>query len=90
MLDSEPSNRETDTNEQTGPAAAPAAATAPAPVTAPAAAPAVPAAVFQPPQVLFQPPASASDSGPGDHAEPTPKAAAGRAAPEPVARPRRA
>jgi len=70
MLDSEPSNRETDTNEQTGPAAAPAAATAPAPVTAPVAAPAVPAAVFQPPQVLFQPPAPASDSGPGDHAEP--------------------
>jgi len=70
MLDSEPSNRETDTNEQTGPAAAPAAATAPAPVTAPAAAPAVPAAVFQPPQVLFQPPAPASDSGSGDHAEP--------------------
>jgi len=70
MLDSEPSNRETDTNEQTGPAAAPAAATAPAPVTAPAAAPAVPAAVFQPPQVLFQPPASTSDSGSGDHAEP--------------------
>ena len=71
MLDSEPSNRETDTNEQTGPAAAPAAATAPAPVTAPAAAPAVPAAVFQPPQVLFQPPAPASDSGsgPGDDAD---------------------
>jgi ribonuclease E len=64
MLDSEPSNRETETNEQSGPAAAPAAANAPAPVTAPAAAPAVPAAVFQPPQVLFQPPpAPASDSG---------------------------
>jgi ribonuclease E len=69
MLDSEPSNRETENNEQTGPAAAPAAATAPAPVTAPAAAPAVPAAVFQPPQVLFQPPAPASDSGPGDRAD---------------------
>jgi ribonuclease E len=71
MLDSEPSNRETDTNEQTGPAATPAAATAPAPVTAPAAAPAVPAAVFQPPQVLFQAPAPASDSGsgPGDDAD---------------------
>ncbi|HEX4288639.1 MAG TPA: Rne/Rng family ribonuclease, partial [Trebonia sp.] len=68
MLDSEPSNRETDTNDQTGPAAGPAAATAPAPATAPAAAPAVPAAVFQPPQVLFQPPAPASDSG--DPAEP--------------------
>jgi ribonuclease E len=73
MLDSEPSNRETDTNEQTGPAATPAAATAPAPVTAPAAAPAVPAAVFQPPQVLFQAPASASDSDSGDHAEPAPE-----------------
>ena len=69
MLDSEPSNRETDTNEQTGPAAAPAAATAPAPSPAPAAAPAVPAAVFQPPQVLFQAPAPASDSGPGDGAD---------------------
>jgi ribonuclease E len=67
MLDSEPSNRETETNEQTGPAATPAAATAPAPVTAPAAAPAVPAAVFQPPQVLFQAPSS--DSGPGDRAD---------------------
>jgi ribonuclease E len=69
MLDSEPSNRETETNEQTGPAATPAAATAPAPVTAPAAAPAVPAAVFQPPQVLFQAP-TAPASEPGDHAEP--------------------
>jgi ribonuclease E len=70
MLDSEPSNRETETNEQTGPAATPAAATAPAPVTAPAAAPAVPAAVFQPPQVLFQAPAApASDPGPGDRAD---------------------
>jgi ribonuclease E len=68
MLDSEPSNRETETNEQTGPAATPAAATAPAPVTA--AAPAVPAAVFQPPQVLFQAPAAPpSDPGPGDRAD---------------------
>ena len=58
MLDSEPSNRETDNNESSGPAAVPAAATAPASNSAPVA-PAVPAAVFQPPQVLFQAPAAA-------------------------------
>jgi len=69
MLDSEPSNRETDTNEETGPAAASAATTAPAPDTAPAAAPAVPAAVFHAPQVLFQPPTPTSDAGDGDSAD---------------------
>jgi ribonuclease E len=58
MLDSEPSNRETDNNESSGHAAVPAAATAPASTNAPVA-PAVPAAVFQPPQVLFQPPTAA-------------------------------
>jgi ribonuclease E len=58
MLDSEPSNRETDNNESSGHAAVPAAATTPASTNAPVA-PAVPAAVFQPPQVLFQPPAAA-------------------------------
>jgi ribonuclease E len=58
MLDSEPSNRETDNNESSGHAAVPAAATAPASNNAPVA-PAIPAAVFQPPQVLFQPPAAA-------------------------------
>ncbi len=62
MLDSEPSNRETDTNDPSGPAAVPPAATAPASSNAPVAAPAVPAAVFQPPQVLFQPPAAAPAS----------------------------
>jgi ribonuclease E len=58
MLDSEPSNRETDNNESSGNAAVPAAATAPASTNAPVA-PAVPAAVFQPPQVLFQAPSAA-------------------------------
>ncbi len=58
MLDSEPSNRETDNNESSGHAAVPAAATDPASTNA-SVAPAIPAAVFQPPQVLFQQPAAA-------------------------------
>jgi ribonuclease E len=50
MLDSEPNSHETDIDKAPGHAAG----AAPAPVT-----PAVPAALFQPPQVLFQPPAPA-------------------------------
>jgi ribonuclease E len=74
MLDSEPSNRETDNNESSGHAAVPAAATVPASTNAPVA-PAVPAAVFQPPQVLFQAPAVAPAPAPAapvadDQAEP--------------------
>ena len=64
MLDSERNSHETDTNGATGTneATGHAAGTAPVP-TAPngpaqPAAPAVPAAVFQAPQVLFQPPAA--------------------------------
>jgi ribonuclease E len=51
MLDSERNSHETDNNEAPGQFAG----------TAPA--PAVPAALFQPPQVLFQPPAPVSPSG---------------------------
>jgi ribonuclease E len=74
MLDSEPTNRETDNNESSGHAAVPAAATVPASTNAPVA-PAVPAAVFQPPQVLFQAPAVAPAPAPAapvadDRAEP--------------------
>src|ERR1700744_3669135 len=57
MLDSERNNHETDTNEANGQSAGPA----PAPVT-----PAVPAALFQPPQVLFQPPAPPAPPSGGD------------------------
>ena len=75
MLDSEPSNRETDNNDPSGPAAVPPAATAPASANAPVA-PAVPAAVFQPPQVLFQPPAAAPapSAVPVDSDRPEPEA----------------
>src|ERR1700684_3524453 len=56
MLDSERNSHETDANEATGHAAG----TAPAPTVfngpAEPPVPAVPAALFQPPQVLFQPP----------------------------------
>jgi ribonuclease E len=59
MLDSERSNSETGTNEAAGrnegSAPAPTVFNGPAEQPAPAA-PAVPAALFQPPQVLFQPP----------------------------------
>src|SRR6185437_6262215 len=55
MLDSEPNSHEKDIDKATGHAAG----GAPAPVT-----PAVPAALFQPPQVLFQPPASAPAPAP--------------------------
>jgi ribonuclease E len=66
MLDSEPNSNATDHNEASGRTAEPAAPAQSAP-----AAPAVPAAVFQAPQVLFQPPAAAPststrDSGPRD------------------------
>jgi ribonuclease E len=54
MLDSERNNHETDVNEATSHSAG----TAPAPAT-----PAVPAALFQPPQVLFQPPAPVGPPG---------------------------
>jgi len=57
MLDSEPNSHETDIDKATGHAAG----GAPAPVT-----PAVPAALFQPPQVLFQPPAPAPAPSTGE------------------------
>jgi ribonuclease E len=57
MLDSERSSNETNTNEANGQSAG----AAPAPV-----APAVPAALFQPPQVLFQPPAPPAPPSGGD------------------------
>jgi len=61
MLDSERNSHETDNNNE---AAGHAAGTAPAPTVfngpAEPAVPAVPAALFQPPQVLFQPPAPGS------------------------------
>jgi ribonuclease E len=66
MLDSERNTHETDSNGATGTneAAGHAAGTAPIPMALNAPphppAPAVPAAVFQAPQVLFQPPAAAS------------------------------
>ena len=55
MLDSEPNSHETDIDKAPGHAAG----AAPAPVT-----PAVPAALFQPPQVLFQPPAPVPTTAP--------------------------
>src|ERR1700749_1377708 len=57
MLDSERNSPETDINEATGHSAG----AAPAPVT-----PAVPAPLFQPPQVLFQPPAPLPSPTAGD------------------------
>jgi ribonuclease E len=74
MLDSERNSHETDANGATGTneATGHAAGTAPEPTAfngpAAPAAPAVPAAVFQAPQVLFQPPAAQPAGGrdPGD------------------------
>ncbi len=72
MLDSERNTHETDTNGATGTneATGHAAGTAPAPTAfngpAQPAAPAVPAAVFQAPQVLFQPPAAQPQPGSRD------------------------
>ncbi|HEY6495794.1 MAG TPA: ribonuclease E/G, partial [Trebonia sp.] len=74
MLDSERNSNETNTNE----AAGHSAEVSPAPVT-----PAVPAALFQPPQVLFQPPAplppsTADDRDSGDRDSGDREAAGGR------------
>src|SRR5580700_5317353 len=63
MLDSERNSHETDNNNE---ATGQTAATAPAPTVfngpAEPAVPSVPAALFQPPQVLFQPPAPVAPS----------------------------
>jgi ribonuclease E len=65
MLDSERNSHETDNNNE---AAGQTSGTAPAPTVfngpAEPAVPAVPAALFQPPQVLFQPPAPVAPSPP--------------------------
>jgi ribonuclease E len=83
MLDSERNSHETDNNNE---ATGQTAATAPAPTVfngpAEPAAPSVPAALFQPPQVLFQPPAPVAPSPPAGDQESADRESGGRAEPD--------
>ena len=83
MLDSERNSHETDNNNE---ATGQTAATAPAPTVfngpAEPAVPSVPAALFQPPQVLFQPPAPVAPSPPAGDQDSADRESGGRAEPD--------
>ena len=83
MLDSERNSHETDSNNE---ATGQTAATAPAPTVfngpAEPAVPSVPAALFQPPQVLFQPPAPVAPSPPAGDQDSADRESGGRAEPD--------